>query len=222
LPPSDAHAPSTGDDIKPGTVIIEAAHTPATSATPVTLLAEAAELHGNVILGQHADRTHPRTEEFRMIDLPARRVPETAQAGPVSYAIFTLARAHRGYAAGMLRELVLHPGQELLLMQLLECDGQTQLLDSVGLDHSTVSKSLRRMQDAGLVVLERAQHDRRATLVRLTDKGRALREPIERMWAKLEETTSQGLDETQAQTFVALAQTIEQSITARTCPENST
>jgi DNA-binding MarR family transcriptional regulator len=78
------------------------------------------------------------------------------------------------------------------------------------------------MQDAGLVVLERAQHDRRATLVRLTDKGRALREPIERMWAKLEETTSQGLDETQAQTFVALAQTIEQSITARTCPENST
>ena len=77
-------------------------------------------------------------------------VPSCAQGGKLSYAIFTLARAHRGYAAELLRELGLHPGQELLLMQLLDRDGQTQseLLDSVGLDHSTVSKSLGRMEEA--------------------------------------------------------------------------
>lgn len=75
----------------------------------------------------------------------------------MSYAIFQLARAHRARAAVMLRGMDLHPGQELLLMQLLDRDGQTQseLLESVGLDHSTVSKSLRRMQDAGLLVRER-------------------------------------------------------------------
>ena len=63
-------------------------------------------------------------------------VPSCAQGGKLSYAIFTLARAHRSYAAELLRELGLHPGQELLLMQLLDRDGQTQseLLDSVGLD----------------------------------------------------------------------------------------
>ena len=108
----------------------------------------------------------------------------------MSYAIFQLARAHRGHAAAMLREMDLHPGQELLLMHLLDRDGQTQseLLDSVGLDHSTVSKSLRRMQDAGLLVREPAEHDRRVMVVHLTDKGRAMREPLAAMWRALEET----------------------------------
>ena len=31
--------------------------------------------------------------------------------GSLSYAIFTLARAHRAYAAGMLRDRGLHPGR---------------------------------------------------------------------------------------------------------------
>ncbi|CAM5742383.1 NADPH dehydrogenase [Streptomyces alboniger] len=90
---------------------------------------------------------------------PHTRIPTTADEGPMSYAIFQLARAHRARAAAMLREMDLHPGQELLLMQLLDRDGQTQseLLESVGLDHSTVSKSLRRMQDAGLLNREPAE-----------------------------------------------------------------
>ncbi|MBF8185759.1 winged helix-turn-helix transcriptional regulator [Nonomuraea sp. K274] len=156
-----------------------------------------------------------------MTDVSAQQQPpSTAHGGPVSYAIFTLARAHRGFAAGMLRELGLHPGQELLLMQLMDRDGQTQseLLESVGLDHSTVSKSLRRMQEAGLVVREQAEHDRRATLVRLTDKGRAMRGPIERMWTTLEETTIRDLDADQAQALITVARTIERSIAQRTRP----
>ena len=89
---------------------------------------------------------------------PTPRIPTTASKGQMSYAIFQLARARRARAAAMLREMDLHPGQELLLMQLLDRDGQTQseLLESVGLDHSTVSKSLRRMQDAGLLIREPA------------------------------------------------------------------
>jgi MarR family transcriptional regulator, organic hydroperoxide resistance regulator len=152
-----------------------------------------------------------------MTDVSAQQPPGAARAGRLSYAIFTLARAHRTYAATMLRELGLHPGQELLLMQLMDRDGQTQseLLESVGLDHSTVSKSLRRMQEAGLVVREQAEHDRRATLVRLTDRGRAMREPIERMWSRLEETSKRDLDEAQAQAFITAARTIEQSIAHR-------
>lgn len=85
-------------------------------------------------------------------------LPNAAGDGPLSYAIFQLARAHRGHAAAMLRAMNLHPGQELLLMQLFDRDGQTQaeLLERVGLDHSTVSKSLRRMQEAGLLTREPA------------------------------------------------------------------
>ena len=57
---------------------------------------------------------------------PAPRIPTTADEGPMSYAIFQLARAHRARAAAMLRGMDLHPGQELLLMHLLDRDGQTQ------------------------------------------------------------------------------------------------
>lgn len=138
----------------------------------------------------------------------------TVRTGPLSFAIFSLARTHRSLAATMLREVGLHPGQELLLMQLLDRDGQTQseLLASVGLDHSTVSKSLRRMQDAGLLRREPAAHDRRVQLVHLTDKGRAMRAPLEAIWARLEARSTRGLQPEQIDTFVALARTVEHSL----------
>ena len=139
----------------------------------------------------------------------------------MSYAIFQLARAHRAYAAALLREMDLHPGQELLLMQLFDRDGQTQseLLDSVGLDHSTVSKSLRRMQDAGLLVREPAEHDRRVLVVHLTDKGRAMREPIAALWQTLEEASARNLSKQQTESFLATAYAITEAIHSRKLPQ---
>ncbi|MBA2643871.1 MAG: MarR family transcriptional regulator [Solirubrobacterales bacterium] len=147
----------------------------------------------------------------------ASRRPRVADAGPVSFAIFSLARAHRGFAGELLRGLGLHPGQELLLMQLLDRDGQTQseLLDAVGLDHSTVSKSLRRMQEAGLLTREPTDSDRRMLRVSLTDKGRALREPLEAMWTTLEHVTVRDLDDRAAASFVDAAASIQSAVETR-------
>lgn len=145
---------------------------------------------------------------------PTPRPPTTASEGPMSYAIYQLARAHRARAAAILREMDLHPGQELLLMHLLDRDGQTQseLLESVDVDHSTISKALRRMQDAGLIVREPAEHDRRVMVVHLTDKGRAMREPLAAMWRTLEETSARNLSAQQAESFVSTAYTIADAI----------
>ncbi|MFS8200899.1 MarR family winged helix-turn-helix transcriptional regulator [Streptomyces sp. CWNU-52B] len=142
------------------------------------------------------------------------RPPSAARDGHLSYAIFQLARAHRGHAATMLRAMRLHPGQELLLMQLFDRDGQTQseLLESAGLDHSTVSKSLRRMQEAGLLTREPAAHDRRVMVVHLTDAGRALRAPIADMWRTLEEISVRDLTAQQIEAFTASAYAIERSV----------
>ncbi len=147
-------------------------------------------------------------------------IPTTAAGGPMGYAIFQLARAHRAYAGVLLRKMDLHPGQELLLMQLLDREGQTQseLLEAVGLDHSTVSKSLRRMQEAGLLVREPAAHDRRVMVVHLTDKGRAMREPIAALWQSLEEVAAGNLTEQQAAAFVETAYAITDAIASRPAP----
>ena len=151
---------------------------------------------------------------------PEPRIPTMAGAGPMSYAIFQLARAHRAYAATLLREMDLHPGQELLLMHLLDRDGQSQseLLECLGVDHSTISKALRRMQDAGLVIREPAAHDRRVMVVHLTDKGRAMREPLAAMWRALEETTARDLSAQQAESFVRIAYAIADAINSRALP----
>jgi len=114
----------------------------------------------------------------------------------------------------MLRALNLHPGQELLLMQLFDHDGQTpaELLERAGLDHSTVSKSLRRMQEAGLLTREPAPHDRRVMVVSLTDTGRALQEPIADMWRTLEQISVRDLTPDQVEMFTRCAHTIEKSV----------
>ena len=99
-------------------------------------------------------------------------------------------------------------------MHLLDRDGQTQseLLASIGLDHSTLSKTLRRMQDAGLLVREPAEHDRRAMVVRLTATGRAMRGPIAAMWQALEEVTLLNLSPQQADDLVTSAYSIVDAI----------
>jgi DNA-binding MarR family transcriptional regulator len=149
-----------------------------------------------------------------MSDTTPSELPNTAAEGPLSYAIFQLARTHRARAAVMLRAMNLHPGQELLLMQLFDHDGRTQaeLLERAGLDHSTVSKSLRRMQEAGLLTREPASHDRRVMVVHLTDAGRALQEPIADMWRALEQVSVRDLTPDQVQEFTRYAHIIEKSV----------
>ncbi|MBY3987827.1 winged helix-turn-helix transcriptional regulator [Rhodococcus fascians] len=131
--------------------------------------------------------------------------------------IFELARTHRGCAAALLRRMNLHPGQELLLMHLFDRDGQTQseLVVGVGLDPSTVSKALRRMADAGFLVREPAEHDRRVSVIHLTDKGRAMRGPIAAMWQTLEEATIRNLSQQQTEDFIDTARAIVDSFNTR-------
>ncbi|WP_323178862.1 MarR family transcriptional regulator [Streptomyces sp. NBC_00568] len=117
----------------------------------------------------------------------------------------------------MLRDLGLHPGQELLIMRLLDEDGQSQsdLQEAVGLDHSTVSRSLRRMETAGLLVREPAAHDRRVQLVHLTSRGRALRQPLQAMWSHLEQLSVRALDDDAITSFISSALAIESALTER-------
>lgn len=140
--------------------------------------------------------------------------PETARGGRLSYAVLSLARAHRGMAARLLRDLGLHPGQEVLLMLLLDRDGrsQSELLDSVGLDHSTVSRSLRRMEEAGLIVRCTPDNDRRCLVVSLTDEGRALGPRLDAMWCELERISTRGLDAATVTGFIEVADRIQRSI----------
>lgn len=129
---------------------------------------------------------------------------------PASWAVFTLARSHRALAASKLATVGLFPGQELILMQLWDEDGQSQkaLGRTQRLDHSTIAKSVRRLENAGLVRREKSFADGRVSLVFLTDAGTELKTPVLALWADLEQQTVAGLTAEERALFVALTDKI--------------
>jgi len=113
--------------------------------------------------------------------------------------------------ANLLRPIGLFPGQELLLMQLWERDAlpQRDLVESLGIDHSTVTKMLQRMQAAGLIERRVSADDRRVVVVSLTDEGRRLRGEVERIWQQMEQLMVGHLSDQQRRELLSLLDTVE-------------
>ncbi len=119
------------------------------------------------------------------------RQPDPRYPGYVVQTVGRIARMHRTLIGGLLRSVGVFPGQEVLLMQLFERDrrSQTELVKSLDLDPSTVTKMLQRMARSGWIRREQSASDRRVVLVSLTDKGERLRQQVADAWREVEETT---------------------------------
>jgi DNA-binding MarR family transcriptional regulator len=115
--------------------------------------------------------------------------------GPISVAIFRLARAHRLLAAQLLREVGLHPGQELVMLHLWETgpQRQTALASAFDLDSASATRTVQRLERAGYVCRYPDPTDGRATLVTPTQASFALRARVEQIWVDLEHRTIAGL-----------------------------
>ncbi|MEU9942819.1 MarR family winged helix-turn-helix transcriptional regulator [Streptomyces lavendulae] len=122
--------------------------------------------------------------------------PSAVLDGPVSHAISRVSRLHRIAAGRVLRELGLHPGQEFLMMHLWDSGAvrQSELIKAVGLDPSTVTKMLQRLEHAGHVRRRPDPSDRRASLVEATDASCGLLVEVRRAWGELERQTLEGLE----------------------------
>ena len=140
---------------------------------------------------------------------PGEHRSTLADVAPVSWAVMQLAHAQRAIAAQRLAELGLFPGQELILAQLWSVDGSSQkeLCGRLGLDHSTVAKSVQRLEKSGLVRRERSAADGRVTLVQLTDAGRRLEAPVHDIWRDLERRWA-ALDPAESERFAGLVRSL--------------
>ncbi|WP_020628630.1 MarR family winged helix-turn-helix transcriptional regulator [Saccharomonospora halophila] len=139
-----------------------------------------------------------------------------ASAGPVSHAIFRVARIHKLLAGQLLREVGLYPGQELLMMRLWDEGPQRQadLTAVLDADAPTVARSVRRLERAGFVRRSPSPVDGRVTIIEATPASVGLRQAVERIWADLERMTVADMDDSrQADTLRALEQ-LERNLTA--------
>jgi DNA-binding MarR family transcriptional regulator len=141
-------------------------------------------------------------------------VPTVADA-PMSEAIFRAARVHRIMAGSLLRETGLYPGQELLMMQLWERGEQRQadLIKTLGLDPSTVTKMLQRLEQSGFVTRSPSPTDRRAVVVNTTRAGQALRDRVLQAWRDLETVTAAGFSNEEYEQAMQVLARIEANLT---------
>lgn len=122
----------------------------------------------------------------------ARGCTPPVQTGPLSSALIRVARLHRLLTAQLLREVGLHPGQELVMMQLWDQGPQrpADLVRVLGSDAATMTRTVQRLERAGFVRRGACDGDRRAILVESTPAGSAVHARVEALWAQLEAATA--------------------------------
>ncbi|OJF10555.1 MarR family winged helix-turn-helix transcriptional regulator [Couchioplanes caeruleus] len=145
-------------------------------------------------------------------------VPACARGGPVSHAIFRVARLHRMYVGQLLRRVGLHPGQELVMMQLWERGPQRQadlvrLLDS---DAATMTRTIQRLEHAGFVRRCPCANDKRASYIEPTAASLALRREVENIWTELEDKTLGDLSAAERTETLRVLERIEGNLTRAT------
>lgn len=143
-----------------------------------------------------------------------RELPAAAVCGPVSHAIVRLAKAHKAHARQLLRDVGLHPGQELILMTLWDCGvrRQSDLATQFDTDSASMTRSIQRLERAGYVRRVPDPADGRATLVEPTPASLVLRERIERLWARLEADTVGAMTAAERRTTLRTLQRLEQNL----------
>jgi MarR family transcriptional regulator, organic hydroperoxide resistance regulator len=139
------------------------------------------------------------------------------RVGPVTHALFRITRMNKTMIGAQLRGLGLVNGQELLLLQLWERDGCTQadLGARLGVDPSTVTKMVQRLERDGWVSRAQSALDGRAVIVSLTPKGRRMERRVIDLWAALEHETVAGLADDERDRLLALLRKAEAGLRER-------
>jgi MarR family transcriptional regulator, organic hydroperoxide resistance regulator len=137
-------------------------------------------------------------------------------AEPLTNAIVRVARLQRTLAQQLLRDLGLHLGQELVMMQLWEQGPQTQtdLVRTLDSDSATMTRMVRRLENAGFVRGRPSPTDKRATIIEATPASQAVRREVERSWARLEKIAVGDLSPVQQADVLEALQLLEANLAA--------
>ncbi|MER7956914.1 MarR family transcriptional regulator [Streptomyces sp. NPDC096030] len=141
-------------------------------------------------------------------------MPAAAGGGPVSHAIFRVARLHRMFAGQLLRRIGLHPAQELVMMHLWELgpQRQTDLVRLMDSDAATMTRTVQRLEQAGFVRRRPSPTDKRASLIEPTAASHALRREVEQIWSQLEDLTTAGMTPDERAAALHTLERLEQNL----------
>ncbi|QQK74840.1 MarR family transcriptional regulator [Salicibibacter cibarius] len=103
-------------------------------------------------------------------------------------------QTRRNYSAS-LREHGIHVGQDQALCQLWMEDGITQLelSERLGCEPPTVTNMIKKLEQYELVYRKRGEDDRRTSRVYLSEKGKAMQQPVEQIWREQQAKLLDGI-----------------------------
>ena len=105
-----------------------------------------------------------------------------------------------------IRPLGLAPAQFMTLLELWEEDGLTQkdLVRRLDIEQATMANTLKRMERDGLILRQENPTDRRAQLIRLTDKARALQDDATAAANEVNGIALSGLSDEERREFIRM------------------
>lgn len=135
---------------------------------------------------------------------------------PLGSAAYTIVNDHEALIQKDLRQLGVYPGQDQILMALLAVDEQpqSQLMQTLEVDHSTIAKSVARLVKTGTVSTRRSPQDGRVALVRLTASGRILAKQVREICQEAERIAAADISEDETTEFLRIARKMQANLTA--------
>src|SRR5215207_9069989 len=112
----------------------------------------------------------------------------------VGYNVLKLCKSYFNLINARMNAFNLYEGQDQVLRQLWEEDGlpQAELTRRLGVEAASVSKALERMEKSGFVTRQQDPEDARANRITLTDRGKALEQPVKDAWQAIENQMMAG------------------------------
>lgn len=123
---------------------------------------------------------------------------------------------HRNIIDGKFRENGLYFGQPPILKYLSEHKNATQkeIADYLHISAPSVATSLKRMEEAGLVVRLENKKDARRNTVKLTKKGNELSQFADNMFLVVDDATYRGFTDEEMDTLISFLQRMNNNIKA--------
>lgn len=122
---------------------------------------------------------------------------------------------HRNIIDARFREKGIYVGQPPILKYLSENNGATQkeIAEYLRISPPSVATSLKRMEEAGLVVRLENKKDARRNTVKLTKKGKELYEFAENTFMRIDDIAYKGFTEEEMETMALFIERMNNNLT---------
>jgi DNA-binding MarR family transcriptional regulator len=140
----------------------------------------------------------------------------------IAYQISQISKMYRVRASCHLQEIGLYPGQEQVLKELAENDGQSmgELATLLNVKPPTITKMIARLQQKDFLEKRECDKDARLSHIHITDKGKDLVERLDKTWKRMDKEIFKDMEEKDRKKLKKLLRSVEANLLGKKIEHN--